>query len=102
MAPAAGESMWPKEPPPAPAILPETYAQQVAAHYACEFAIASSLAKADHNFHRIIYVMAAAGLALILGIDRFLDMCRTALNVTGDLVIATVVSRGSVEEDDAA
>ena len=58
----------PKEPPPAPAILPETYAQQVAAHYACEFAIASSLAKADHNFHRIIYVMAAAGLALILGL----------------------------------
>ena len=34
------------------------------------------------------------GLALILGIDRFLDMCRTALNVTGDLVAATYVARG--------
>lgn len=34
-------------------------------------------------------------IAIILGIDRFLDMCRTALNVTGDLVIAAVVSRGS-------
>ncbi|HRO04242.1 MAG TPA: cation:dicarboxylase symporter family transporter [Terricaulis sp.] len=33
----------------------------------------------------------------MLGVDRFLDMCRTTLNVTGDLVIATVVSRG--EED---
>ena len=43
----------------------------------------------------------AASIAIILGIDRFLDMCRTALNVTGDLVIATVVSRGSVDEDDA-
>jgi len=35
-----------------------------------------------------------ASIAIILGIDRFLDMCRTALNVTGDLVIATVLSRG--------
>lgn len=34
------------------------------------------------------------GLALILGIDRFLDMCRTTLNVTGDLVAATYVARG--------
>lgn len=38
------------------------------------------------------------GIGLILGVDRFLDMCRTCLNVTGDLVVATVVSRG---EDDA-
>jgi DAACS family dicarboxylate/amino acid:cation (Na+ or H+) symporter len=37
----------------------------------------------------------AQAIAIILGIDRFLDMCRTALNVTGDLVIATVLSRGS-------
>jgi DAACS family dicarboxylate/amino acid:cation (Na+ or H+) symporter len=34
------------------------------------------------------------GIGLILGVDRFLDMCRTALNVTGDLVGAVVVSRG--------
>jgi DAACS family dicarboxylate/amino acid:cation (Na+ or H+) symporter len=34
------------------------------------------------------------GLALILGVDRFLDMCRTTLNVAGDLVVATIVSRG--------
>ncbi|PAW75567.1 MAG: dicarboxylate/amino acid:cation symporter [Verrucomicrobia bacterium Tous-C9LFEB] len=31
-------------------------------------------------------------IAIILGIDRFLDMCRTVLNVTGDLVIAVVVA----------
>lgn len=31
-------------------------------------------------------------VGLLLGIDRFLDMCRTALNVTGDLVIATLVA----------
>jgi DAACS family dicarboxylate/amino acid:cation (Na+ or H+) symporter len=34
------------------------------------------------------------GLGLILGVDRFLDMCRTTLNVTGDLVAAVIVSRG--------
>lgn len=36
----------------------------------------------------------AEGIALVLGVDRFLDMCRTTLNVVGDLVAATVVSRG--------
>lgn len=34
------------------------------------------------------------GIALILGVNHFLDMCRTTLNVTGDLAIATLVSRG--------
>lgn len=33
-------------------------------------------------------------IAIILGIDRLLDMCRTALNVTGDLVCAVLVSKG--------
>ena len=31
----------------------------------------------------------AEGIGLILGVDRFLDMCRTTLNVTGDLMLAT-------------
>ena len=34
------------------------------------------------------------GIGLILGVDRFLDMCRTTLNVTGDLMLAAVVSKG--------
>lgn len=33
-----------------------------------------------------------AGIALILGVDRILDMCRTAVNVTGDATVATVVA----------
>ena len=41
------------------------------------------------------------GMGLILGIDRFLDMCRTTLNVSGDLVIAQLVS-SSVTEEEAA
>jgi DAACS family dicarboxylate/amino acid:cation (Na+ or H+) symporter len=42
-------------------------------------------------------VNGAEGIALILGIDRLLDMCRTVLNVTGDLVVATCVAKGSAE-----
>ena len=38
------------------------------------------------------------GIGLILGVDRFLDMCRTTLNVTGDLMLATVVSKGETEQ----
>ncbi len=39
-----------------------------------------------------------AGIGLVLGVDRFLDMCRTTLNVTGDLTAAVVVSRGEEVE----
>jgi len=35
----------------------------------------------------------ASGIALILGVDRILDMCRTTINVTGDLVAAQVMDR---------
>jgi Na+/H+-dicarboxylate symporter len=40
----------------------------------------------------------AEGIGLILGVDRFLDMCRTTLNVVGDLVAATVISAQSDQE----
>ncbi len=33
----------------------------------------------------------AEGVALIIGVDRILDMCRTTLNVAGDLVAASVI-----------
>ena len=42
-------------------------------------------------------VYAAAGIALILGVDRILDMCRTALNVTGDMTAAAVIARSEGE-----
>jgi Na+/H+-dicarboxylate symporter len=32
------------------------------------------------------------GIALILGVDRILDMCRTVLNVTGDAAVAVAVA----------
>jgi DAACS family dicarboxylate/amino acid:cation (Na+ or H+) symporter len=34
----------------------------------------------------------ADGIGMIFGIDRLLDMCRTVLNVTGDLVVAACVA----------
>ena len=40
----------------------------------------------------------AVGIALILGVDRILDMCRTAVNVTGDLTAAIVIARSEGEE----
>ena len=40
------------------------------------------------------------GIALIMGVDRLLDMMRTAVNVTGDAAITTIVakSEGSLDE----
>ena len=35
----------------------------------------------------------AAGVAILLGVDRILDMCRTAVNVTGDLTACVVMDR---------
>jgi DAACS family dicarboxylate/amino acid:cation (Na+ or H+) symporter len=46
----------------------------------------------------IIVVLATIGvnpalIAIILGVDRILDMCRTTLNVTGDITAATYIAR---------
>ena len=46
----------------------------------------------------IVIILQAIGvpgesIAIILGIDRILDMCRTVLNVTGDLALAACVAR---------
>lgn len=33
------------------------------------------------------------GIALILGVDRILDMCRTVTNITGDAAVSVVIAR---------
>jgi DAACS family dicarboxylate/amino acid:cation (Na+ or H+) symporter len=33
------------------------------------------------------------GIAIVIGVDRILDMCRTTVNVAGDMVTAAVVDR---------
>lgn len=50
------------------------------------------------------------GMSLILGVDRFLEMCRTTINITGDCTITVIVDKSeglfnkkiyySKEEDD--
>jgi Na+/H+-dicarboxylate symporter len=48
----------------------------------------------------------AGGIAIIFGVDRILDMCRTACNVTGDCMVAATIAHleGALatEEDVAA
>ncbi|WP_286235239.1 dicarboxylate/amino acid:cation symporter [Thalassotalea sediminis] len=41
------------------------------------------------------------GIALIIGVDRLLDMTRTAVNVTGDCMVTTIVakSEGQLDQD---
>ncbi|MBM7614071.1 dicarboxylate/amino acid:cation symporter [Alkaliphilus hydrothermalis] len=40
------------------------------------------------------------GIALIIGIDRILDMTRTAVNITGDAICTTIVSKLEGEFDE--
>lgn len=51
----------------------------------------------------VVVVLATLGIdptliAIILGVDRLLDMCRTTLNVTGDLTLATYIARSERKE----
>jgi len=44
--------------------------------------------------------LAPAGVAVVAGVDRILDMCRTAVNVTGNMVCAEYVARSEGEVSD--
>jgi Na+/H+-dicarboxylate symporter len=39
------------------------------------------------------------GIGLIMGIDRILDMIRTAVNVTGDAVCTTIIAKQNGDLD---
>jgi len=41
------------------------------------------------------------GIGLILGVDRLLDMLRTAVNITGDATVTCIVARGENTLDDS-
>ena len=41
------------------------------------------------------------GIALIIGVDRLLDMVRTAVNVTGDAVVSLIVAKNEKQFDEA-
>ena len=44
----------------------------------------------------VMFGIPPEGIGLILGVDRFLDMCRTVVNVCGDLVGSVVIGRHEV------
>jgi aerobic C4-dicarboxylate transport protein len=50
----------------------------------------------------VIPTIPVAGMALVLGIDRFLSMCRAAVNMTGNAVATLVVARWENELDSNA
>jgi Na+/H+-dicarboxylate symporter len=50
----------------------------------------------------VMFGIPPEGIGLILGVDRFLDMVRTTVNVTGDLVGAVVIARGEPVDTDVA
>jgi aerobic C4-dicarboxylate transport protein len=47
----------------------------------------------------VIPTIPVAGMALILGIDRFLSMCRAVVNMIGNAVAPLVVARWENELD---
>jgi aerobic C4-dicarboxylate transport protein len=47
----------------------------------------------------VIPTIPVAGMALILGVDRFLSMCRAVVNMTGNAVATLVVARWENELD---
>src|SRR5215469_772186 len=50
----------------------------------------------------VIPTIPVAGMALILGIDRFLSMCRAVVNMTGNAVATMVIARWEKELDRTA
>jgi len=49
----------------------------------------------------VIPTIPVAGMALILGIDRFMSMCRATVNIIGNGVATVVVARWEKEVDGA-
>src|SRR5690554_5336634 len=49
----------------------------------------------------VMFGIPAEGIAIILGVDRFLDMCRTAVNIGGDMAGAVVVGHSESRYDHA-
>ena len=50
----------------------------------------------------VIPAIPVAGMALILGIDRFLSMCRAIVNMIGNAVATLVIARWENELDESA
>jgi DAACS family dicarboxylate/amino acid:cation (Na+ or H+) symporter len=72
--------------------------QQVMVAYLCILGGIGTAGVPSGSIPFIVIVLATIGvnpalIAIIIGVDRILDMCRTTLNVTGDITVATYVAR---------
>ena len=79
--------------------IPLDFAQQVTVVFICVLGGIGTAGVPAGSIPVVVMILGmvgvpAEGIGMILGVDRFLDMCRTTLNVTGDLAAAVVVSRG--------
>jgi dicarboxylate/amino acid:cation (Na+ or H+) symporter, DAACS family len=74
-----------------------TLGQQITVAFMCILAGLGTAGVPGGSLPLVVGVLVTVGvpgeaIAIILGVDRLLDMCRTVVNVTGDLVCATVLS----------
>lgn len=79
-----------------------TLAQQAVVVLLCVFSAIGAAGVPGGSLPLIMIVMAQVGvppdgIAIILGVDRLLDMGRTVVNVMGDVVCAAWIERGEAE-----
>jgi dicarboxylate/amino acid:cation (Na+ or H+) symporter, DAACS family len=84
-----------------------TLTQQITVAVMCIIAGIGTAGVPGGSLPLVVSVLVSVGvpgeaIAIVLGVDRLLDMCRTTLNVTGDLVCAVIVARGEPPEPVAA
>jgi dicarboxylate/amino acid:cation (Na+ or H+) symporter, DAACS family len=78
-------------------------AQQIMVAVMCIIAGVGTAGVPGGSLPLVVSVLVSVGvpgeaIAIVLGVDRLLDMCRTTLNVTGDLVCAVIVAKGEPAE----
>jgi len=83
-----------------------TLGQQVVVALMCILAGLGTAGVPGGSLPLVVGVLVTIGvpgesIAIILGIDRLLDMCRTVVNVVGDLVCATLVAKGEPRTEPA-
>ncbi len=79
--------------------VPLSVAQQVLVVFICILGGIGTAGVPAGSLPVIVMILGLIGvpadaIGIVFGVDRFLDMCRTTVNVTGDLAAAVVVSRG--------
>lgn len=79
--------------------VPLSLAQQVMVVFICILGGIGTAGVPAGSLPVIVMILGLIGIpadaiGIVFGVDRFLDMCRTTVNVTGDLAAAVFVARG--------